>query len=365
MKEQFILLDRVIYGYYVEDKNTIESLLQKIINDAGYEIKVVNYGSPRDSNDRKYIELVIARIMEIQVKRGDIIVTYLPNKGHGIHDVNLYDALEKHKADTKWMVESPAHCNHKINEIYADAVYNALLPVLNEKVDEREKLTDWAEQDFIKTLYTDRYFYDFDVIEHNNIGSIVMNCNPFTYGHRYLIEQALCIADFLIIFVVEEDKSIFSFDERFIMVCEGVEDLKNVMVVPGGPFILSQTTFPEYFIKAADEDLVENVENDIMLFAEKIAPNLNIKYRFVGEEPEDAVTNEYNSAMKRILPGYGIELVEVPRKNRDGRCISASLVRKCLEDNNMAELKKFVPESTMRMLLNSSCRKHGQCMRVV
>ncbi len=42
------------------------------------------------------------------------------------------------------------------------------------------------------------------------------------------------------------------------------------------------------------------MEYDITLFAEKIAPKLNITYRFVGEELEDKVTNEYNSAMKKF-----------------------------------------------------------------
>lgn len=100
-------------------------------------------------------------------------------------------------------------------------------------------------------------------------------------------------------------------------VCAGVSDLSNVMVVPSGPFILSQTTFPEYFIKLADENIVRNVEYDVTLFAEQIAPKLNITYRFPGEEPEDMVTNEYNRAMRRILQTKGINFVEIPRKQND------------------------------------------------
>ena len=177
-----------------------------------------------------------------------------------------------------------------------------------------------------------------------------MNCNPFTYGHRYLIEQALHRVDYLILFVVEEDRSVFTFEERFVMVREGISDMENVMAVPSGPFILSQTTFPEYFIKAKDEDLVRNVENDIILFAKEIAPRLNIKYRFVGEEPEDIVTNEYNMAMKRILPRNGIQLIELPRKMEGGNYISASSVRRCLEKNKYSDLQALVPESTLRII---------------
>lgn len=154
----------------------------------------------------------------------------------------------------------------------------------------------------------------------------------------------------MIIFVVEEDESIFSFDERFAMVCSGTGDIKHVMVVPSGPFILSKTTFPEYFVKEADEDMAKNVENDITFFAERIAPHLNIHYRFVGEEPEDMVTNAYNLAMKRILPEKGIKLVEIPRKEQCGKYISASSVRKCLENGDWDGLDRLVPKSTKRIL---------------
>lgn len=336
-----------IYGHYTEDKNTIESMIQKKINDAGYKVKVVNYGSPSYADN---MELMLARIMAIPMKKGDILVTYFRNAIIPyIDNINLYDSLNQNNLNVNWVIDVPWHCNHKVNALYADAVFDKLQPLMLENVDGHGELIE-HDGDYIKALYINRYFSAFDQFQYDKIGSIVMNCNPFTYGHRYLIEQALETVDFLIIFVVEEDKSFFSFDERFAMVCEGVEDLKNVLVVPSGPFILSQTSFPEYFIKTADEDLVENVENDVRVFAEKIAPHLNIKYRFVGEEPEDAVTNEYNLAMKHILPENGIELIEIPRKKIDGRYISASKVRECLFNENIEELKRLVPRSTMSVL---------------
>lgn len=335
-----------IYGHYAEDKNTIESLIQKRINDAGYKVKVVNYGSPSYSD---YIELVLARILVLPINKGDIIVAYFRNEINPYADnIDLCGILAQNDVSANWLVDKPAHCNHKVNALYADVIFDKLKSIMSENVEGGE-LVEY-DMDYIKILYINRYFSSFDKSQYDKIGSIVMNCNPFTYGHRYLIEQALETVDFLIIFVVEEDKSFFPFDERFAMVCGGVEDLDNVLVVPSGPFILSQTSFPEYFIKTADEDLVENVENDVKVFAEKIAPHLNIKYRFVGEEPEDKVTNEYNLAMKRILPQNGMELVEIPRKKVDGGYISASKVRECLDNENMAELKKLVPQSTIQVL---------------
>lgn len=294
------------------------------------------------------MDLVLARILALPLKKGDIVI-YGYRHFLDIDKINLMDACFKHDVKAEWMVNSPWHCNHRLNSIYADTIYDRLKPVLQEEIEGQGAPLE-GNCDFIKTLYIDRYFKTFKTSEYHEIGSIVMNCNPFTNGHRYLIEQALKTVEFLIIFVVEEDRSLFSFNERFAMVCEGTADLDNVMVVPSGPFILSQTTFPEYFIKAEDENLDENTENDVKLFAEKIAGYLNIRYRFSGEEPKDIVTNKYNMYMKKILPENGIKFVEIPRKKVDGQYISASLARQCLERYDLEGLGKLVPDSTMRLL---------------
>ena len=63
-----------------------------------------------------------------------------------------------------------------------------------------------------------------------------MNCNPFTLGHRYLIEQASEKVDHLYVFVVEEDKSFFPFSDRIGLVKKGTADLKNITVKPSGKY---------------------------------------------------------------------------------------------------------------------------------
>ncbi len=337
-----------IYGHYAEDKNTIESLLQKRMNEKGYNIRVVNCGSPAYCRDT----LLYARIRTLPLRRGDIIV--LPNDNfHNIKKINLMNLCKKHHVSAKWMADHPAHCNHHLNLLYAAAVYDEVERLLAET--ERGQGEPLEKKgDFIRELYIDKYFKDLDFTKRQKTGCIVMNCNPFTYGHRYLIEQALDIVDCLLIFVVEEDKSVFSFEERFAMVSDGVRDLVNVVVIPSGPFILAQTTFPEYFLKIMDGEIVQNVENDITLFAERIAPYLNIQYRFVGEEPDDMVTNEYNAAMKRILPPKGIKVVEIPRKKQNGRHISASLVRKYLEKKDTDRLHELIPETTLKILFSGN-----------
>ncbi|SCZ78675.1 [citrate (pro-3S)-lyase] ligase [Acidaminobacter hydrogenoformans] len=188
----------------------------------------------------------------------------------------------------------------------------------------------------------------------DTIGAIVMNCNPFTLGHRYLIEYASKLCEKLYIFVVEENQSAFSYDVRLTLVKQGVSDLDNVTVYPSGPYIISSSTFPTYFLKKDIDVTLTQAELDIAIFAQRIAPALNIKLRFVGEEPKCHTTQKYNNAMKRILPEYGVEIVEIPRKETEcGNVISASTVRARLSAEGVGEwLHDFVPRTTYEFLCN-------------
>ncbi len=178
-----------------------------------------------------------------------------------------------------------------------------------------------------------------------------MNCNPFTLGHRYLIEKALEQCSFLILFLVEEDKSFFSFEDRLKLVDEGTKDIPNLAIIPSGRFVLSSLTFSDYFNKSEMQDRIIDTSLDVTVFAREIAPCLHITKRFAGEEPFDNVTRQYNETMRRVLPEYGIEFVEIPRKEGEDGAISASRVRKLLEKRDFDGLKPLVPDSTFSYLL--------------
>jgi [citrate (pro-3S)-lyase] ligase len=183
-------------------------------------------------------------------------------------------------------------------------------------------------------------------------GAIVMNCNPFTLGHRHLIEQASKQCDFLIVFVVQEDKSVFPFADRIALVEEGTKDLPNVGVFRSGQFIISSLTFREYFNKTELQDRTIDSSSDVTLFAREIAPAANISVRFVGSEPFDRVTSQYNETLKDLLPRHGIELKEMARCEMKGEAISASRVRKLLESKDWDAIEALVPTSTYDYLLN-------------
>jgi [citrate (pro-3S)-lyase] ligase len=172
------------------------------------------------------------------------------------------------------------------------------------------------------------------------IGAIIMNANPFTAGHRYLIEKALERVSLLHVFVVSEDRSYFSFAERWKRVVEGTKDLEKVRVHETKDYLISSVTFPTYFIKekARAEDV--RCALDLTVFADVFAKEMGITVRYVGTEPLDPVTARYNEIMKEMLPAKGIEVVEVPRLTVNGEIVSATKVREKLErekQHGMAE----------------------------
>lgn len=184
--------------------------------------------------------------------------------------------------------------------------------------------------------------------EHAVVGALVMNCNPFTKGHRYLIETAARACDHVFVLVVEEDLSRFSFRDRLKLVKQGTADLENVTAIPGGRYAVSDLTFPSYFTK---EDKVANAHAamDAELFATVIAPALGVSRRFVGTEPYSKVTKIYNETLEKRLPKYGIGIMEIPRLEIGEGIVSASRVRALLDRNDDAaweEIRKMVPQTT-------------------
>ena len=182
------------------------------------------------------------------------------------------------------------------------------------------------------------------------IGAIVMNANPFTLGHQYLVETAARKCDHLYIFVLSEDKSEFSSADRFEMVKLGTKHLDNVSVLPTGPYLISSATFPTYFLNNRDNATEAQCKLDVEIFVKYFVPALGITHRYVGSEPLSPLTNAYNRALKDNLPKSGVALREIDRKTSGGEPISASRVRKLLEAKEKDELSLLLPETTINYL---------------
>ena len=193
------------------------------------------------------------------------------------------------------------------------------------------------------------------VIRENNLSStdsyaaIVMNCNPYTLGHKYLIERATENEQNVLIFVVEENRSMLPFADRYRLMQEDLQNRPQIKLCPSGPYIISQGTFPSYFLKSSDKLLAQTLL-DASLFAHKIAPLLHISARYIGTEPQDIVTKTYNQTLQHILEKSHIEVKEIPRVEYNGAPISASAVRMHWKNQNWAILEKLVPASTLSYL---------------
>lgn len=208
-------------------------------------------------------------------------------------------------------------------------------------------------------------------------GAIVMNANPFTKGHRYLVEQAASLVDNLYVIVVREDRSRFPYAERKAMIDAGCAGLDNVVVCEGSDYAISAATFPTYFLKKLDDATDTQIALDLDLFVNHIAKPLGVTVRFAGSEPEDALTRRYNELMAEILPGTSvavvrqdhqpdpelvkgsalrqarrpIDFVEIPRLEQNGNPISATSLRRALDKGNLKEAMEYIPKSTVPYLV--------------
>ncbi|MDR3515381.1 MAG: [citrate (pro-3S)-lyase] ligase [Azospirillaceae bacterium] len=187
------------------------------------------------------------------------------------------------------------------------------------------------------------------------IGSVVMNANPFTRGHRYLVECAAAACDWLHVFVVAEDASLFSYRDRFALVESGIRDIPRVTLHHGSEYTVSRATFSAYFFK--DKGIVGDccTAIDLLIFRNYIAPALGITHRFVGTEPFCPTTHKYNADMQHwlredVTSAPPIAVVEIRRCVHDAVPISASEVRRLLQAGDLARIRGLVPPATFALL---------------
>ena len=177
--------------------------------------------------------------------------------------------------------------------------------------------------------------------------AIVMNANPFTLGHRFLVETAAKENEVVHLFLLSEDAGPIPAPVRHRLVREGVADLPNVVCHETGAYLISSATFPGYFLKSEEKILRTQARLDTALFV-RIAEALDVTVRYVGQEPHSVVTGIYNEILSEALPAYGIQCRIIPRKTLpDGRVISASAVRQAIHDDDLDRVAHMLPETTL------------------
>ncbi|MBP5521950.1 MAG: triphosphoribosyl-dephospho-CoA synthase [Bacteroidales bacterium] len=193
---------------------------------------------------------------------------------------------------------------------------------------------------------------------YGSCGLVVINANPFTLGHKYLLDTAAARVDRLFVIPVGEEGQQFSYDERRRMISKAAPG--GAEVLDASSYQISAATFPNYFIKEWSEISETQIRLDLDLFGRHIAPALRVLVRFIGSEPEDTLTARYNALMSKILPQYGVSVMEIPRLETDGAPVSASRVRSALNGGSLSSAAALTPSSSHPFLLSQLAYKAMQ-----
>ncbi len=191
-------------------------------------------------------------------------------------------------------------------------------------------------------------------IEKDDTAAIIMNCNPITNGHLYLIETVSKLHEHVIVFLVSEDRSFFSYEIRYKLVSSAIKHLDNVTVLPSTNYLISELTFPTYFLKDLNEISKIQMHLDVLIFKNYFMPLFNIKKRYVGTEDVDLFTKEYNNVLKFYLKD---NLIVINRLKHKDKFISASLVRKYIKEGKYDLIKNIVPITTYEFIVSEEGKK--------
>ncbi len=201
------------------------------------------------------------------------------------------------------------------------------------------------------------------------LSAIVFNANPYTLGHDYLLSLASKRSSAVVVFVIEgkpdsgcrgnhESANIeLSFEDRLKLVKKGAEKYPNVLVLPAGPFLIGRNSFPQAWSTEEKGRAHLYALLDAKLFFQVIAPELEIKTRFVGDEPRDEMSEMHLTALRQESKISKIPLRVAERKHLGNKFISSSMVREALFQGDWETIEATVPDFVFAYLkqFSESC----------
>lgn len=348
------------YGVNAPFDKTIESYLQKMLNNNNFPYRVENESRHYFNRYQDFFY----NLIKLDPKPGDIIfvaVNDILPITQGIPFIDVSKAFDGYDPKDLWVLK--AHANEKGYKILAEFYFDVLVKnnflknieikypappppprrfgIPKENSSPANTLFDFEELEAHKQKLREKRL---------KIGCLTINANPFHLGHEYLVQYAASRVHKLFILVDQEDKTDFSFTDRFELVKRGTAQFPNVEVLPSSKFFASMQTFSGYFNKESLQDVYVDSTDNAEMFAAEIAPSLGVTIKFDGEEPRDNVTRQYHDNLRTLLPRYGIEYCEIPRKEINGEVISAKTVRAALKVGDFEKISKLVPKTTLEFL---------------
>ena len=195
--------------------------------------------------------------------------------------------------------------------------------------------------------------------------AVVFNSNPLTIGGRYLAEIASRRSKRVLVFVIQgktdsgshgnhEDQVIeFPFETRFAMTQKALADLKNVLVLPSGPYLIGRDDFPAGYLSGSLGAAHAHGFLDGMVFCH-ICNALGIRSAYAGDEPRDEMSEIHLNTLRQICAQSGIVLKVAERKRIGDKYISSSMVRKALAAGDMETVGNLVPADVLPYLTGHS-----------
>ena len=364
----------VVMGLCVADEMTICSILQKLINHKGYSAEVVNHGLAYGNDQLNDL----LGMMDEPIRKGDCVIWFSSFEDDELQKLSergipIISVRECVKELNDWFLDNPFHCNAAVNQNIAKAVFH--------QIDKLHcDLSDRKRYSMIESLSLNLHHNPYAILDSGELntymeyikqfkcdakkkGAVVLNANPCTYGHLYLIREALKYVDFLYVFLVEESVGSLPYMDREYMLKESLKYNRRVKVLRGGNIMTSEKVFPEYFNKSSEPTRISLVLTH-RAFGKIVSSTLGITYRFFGTEPNDMVTQALNESAREILPEYGIQPIFIERMSINGSYVSARNVRDLLQDDQYSELAKLVPFPTYKRLLEIK-HKYNNCTQAI
>lgn len=202
------------------------------------------------------------------------------------------------------------------------------------------------------------------LVSTDGLSLLVFNANPFTNGHRYLAEIASKRSRSVLVLVIQgkpesggkgnhENTGIeLPFEDRLRLTRQCLSDLRNVTVLPSGPYIISRDDFPDGYLSEHLGSAPAHAALDSMVLCH-VCTALGIRLAFAGDEPRDELSEIHLNAFRKECQKKGISLRVAERKRLGERYISSSLVRDALDKGNMEDVKALVPEPVADYLSGS------------
>ncbi len=303
-------------GAYGRDGQTIASYFQGMLNSRIYsQIQVINKGLFNMTN-------FFSRMMTDELSEKDIAVIYV-EKRWLTKEISEKCAYVGSLTNTflhienleNYILDSPEHCNYKVNERLADQIYHDFEEhnLFNTKglSGETKRIQDYYIGSEIMSevlLYMERN----DLLKEDAAdikGAMALLADPFTDRHRRAVEAALQRVNRLYLFISEDSNLKYTLEERIQMVKADLQYLENsVIVVPAGKYLftkkISRGIRKHRF---CDDDM----EYDCDIFGEVFSRFMGIRYRFVIKELDNPVERKYMDTCIDVLPRFGVIVEEL------------------------------------------------------